>query len=490
MSHGPGTLSVQLEEGCELLAQSKEQIRRFNRIREENVLAEKLFNLPISKFPELVTMEEMNKRYDLIYNIYKEYVATNKEFCLMSFWKMDPVQLKSAAAKFLSMVKKLGNKHAGIDQMFPFTKLRDALTGFDESIPLIEMLRNPAVKERHWKRILEDTGKSTQDFNIKTMTLGKVFELELQHFEDKVQEITVEAGEEERNEQNLQQIEEAWKKTNFEIGDYKLKGSDQKGYVLKSPDEIRQILEDNILILQSLSASKYVRSIKDRVARWEKDLNIISDVIDIWMITQNKWKYLESIFSSDDIKMQLPEEAKKFGRTDASYKKIMESANHSTNVLHNCCKVDGGSRLDDLKNISTDLDKCQKSLSNYLETKQQAFPRFYFISQDDLLQILGSSNPKAIQPFLLGLFDNCKRLTFGKGDKQILGMVSDEGEEYSFETPVKPEGSIEDWMNKIDEEMKSSLNLITKKATFNYAKTTDRLEWIKGEIGMVAVVGT
>ena len=119
-----------------------------------------------------------------------------------------------------------------------------------------------------------------------------------------------------------------------------------------------------------------------------------------------------------------------------------------------------------------------------------AFPRFYFISNDDLLQILGSSSPKAIQPYLLSLFDNCKSLIFGKGDKQIIGMTSDEKEEYSFETPVKPEGSVEDWMNKIDDEMKSSLNLITKKATFNYAKNPDRLEWIKGEIGMVAVVGT
>ena len=68
-------------------------------------------------------------------------------------------------------------------------------------------------------------------------------------------------------------------------------------------------------------------------------------------------------------------------------------------------------------------------------------------------------------------------------------MVSDEGEEYAFEAPVKPEGNIEDWMNKIDDEMQSSLNIITKKAVFNYAKT-ERLEWIKGEIGMVAVVGT
>jgi len=80
------------------------------------------------------------------------------------------------------------------------------------------------------------------------------------------------------------------------------------------------------LILQSLAASKYVRSIKARVAQWERDLNIISEVIDQWMIVQRKWAYLESIFASDDIKMQLPEEAKKFGKTDVAYRKIMESA--------------------------------------------------------------------------------------------------------------------------------------------------------------------
>jgi len=95
--------------------------------------------------------------------------------------------------------------------------------------------------------------------------------------------------------------------------------------------------------------------------------------------------YLESIFASDDIKMQLPEEAKKFGKTDAAYKKIMDSTYKSPNVLQACVKADGGNRLNDLKNISFDLDKCQKSLTNYLESKQMSFPRFYFISNDDLL---------------------------------------------------------------------------------------------------------
>jgi len=146
---------------------------------------------------------------------------------------------------------------------------------------------------------------------------------------------------------------------------------------------------------------------------WEADLNLVSDCIDIWMIVQRKWMYLESIFASDDIRMQLPEEAKKFSKTDTNYKRIMNDTQKSPNVLQCCVKVDGGKRIDELKGISFELDRCQKSLTNYLDSKKMICPRFYFISDEDLLQILGSSDPKSIQPQLLKLFDNCKELTFG-----------------------------------------------------------------------------
>jgi len=57
--------------------------------------------------------------------------------------------------------------------------------------------------------------------------------------------------------------------------------------------------------------------------------------------------------------------------------------------------------------ISAELDKCTQSLTNYLDSKKMSLPRFYFISDDDLLEILGTSDPKAIQPHLLKLYDNC-----------------------------------------------------------------------------------
>lgn len=104
---GPGVSSVNLDEGLDLLNQSKEKIKNFNKIREENVNAEKLFNLPISKFPELISMEEGNKKYDLIYGIYKDFLNQQKDFSVMSWSKLDEKALVQCAETFEKSVKKL-----------------------------------------------------------------------------------------------------------------------------------------------------------------------------------------------------------------------------------------------------------------------------------------------------------------------------------------------------------------------------------------------
>jgi dynein heavy chain len=70
------------------------------------------------------------------------------------------------------------------------------------------------------------------------------------------------------------------------------------------------------------------------------------------------------------------------------------------------CTTD--SRLETLKNLSERLDKCQKSLSDYLDTKRNSFARFFFISDDELLSVLGSSDPTSIQ--VRGRCCTCKPL--------------------------------------------------------------------------------
>lgn len=172
---------------------------------------------------------------------------------------------------------------------------------------------------------MEETGKDIGEINLKTFTLAKVFELNLQNYEEKVIEICREAKEEKNNEKEIQKIDDHWKGFFFEVYQHTNKTTQEvKGLAIKSPDEVRQAIDDDIMILQAVGNSKYARAIKDKVARWELDLNMVSDVIDIWLQVQRKWIYLESIFSSEDIKLQLAEEAKKFQKINKTYTELME----------------------------------------------------------------------------------------------------------------------------------------------------------------------
>lgn len=68
-------------------------------------------------------------------------------------------------------------------------------------------------------------------------------------------------------------------------------------------------------------------------------------------------------------------------------------------VIKRCCEAPN--RLLDLQHISEGLEKCQKSLNDYLDSKRNAFPRFFFISDDELLSILGSSDPLCVQEHMI-----------------------------------------------------------------------------------------
>ena len=100
--------------------------------------------------------------------------------------------------------------------------------------------------------------------------------------------------------------------------------------------------------------------------------------------------YLENIFSAEDIQKQLPGETTKFKQVDRFWKELFRKIKSKAW----CNAMDAMNMpglLDQLRWANDTLDQVQKSLEAYLETKRQAFPRFYFLSNDELLSILSQT---------------------------------------------------------------------------------------------------
>ncbi|KAG7199558.1 hypothetical protein KM043_014169 [Ampulex compressa] len=320
---------------------------------------------------------------------------------------------------------------------------------------------------------------------LRGFTLENMFAMELGKYQDIAREIVTNAVKELAIERGVKEIAEVWKSIEFTVIKH-WKGLEDRGFILGPIDDLNQILEDNMLNVHGMAASQFIGPFLATVQKWETAMHTVSEVLEVWTDLQRKWLYLEGIFVGGDIRLQLPEEAKKFDDIDKQFRKIMVDTSKRLNVLE-CCSIKG--RKDEFEVMIAGLERCQKSLTEYLTSKRAVFPRFCFLSDDELLSILGRSDPAVIQEHIGKMFDNLDkfRLLPDNTDRMTAtALISCDGEVMEFRNPVLAEGKIEEWMVVALAEMQKSNRYLTKKAVYNYGKVRrPRTEWMLDFQGMM-----
>ncbi|KAM3857822.1 dynein axonemal heavy chain 2 [Diretmus argenteus] len=366
---------------------------------------------------------------------------------------------------------------------------KNRIDQFKRTIPLITDLRNPAMRDRHWKQIRHELQRSF-DQTSPEFTLETIISLGLDQYADKICEISGAASKELSIEQGLEGIAKTWEETSLDIAPYKDKGHHR----LRGTEDVFQVLEDNQVSLSTMKASQFVRAFDQEVDRWERCLSLVLEVIETILTVQRQWMYLENIFQGKDIRERLPHESKLFDYIDFSWKTIMEQLHKDNNALRGTHRP---GLLEKLVEMSCKLEEVQKALDMYLETKRQIFPRFYFLSNDDLLEILGQSrNPDAMQPHLKKCFDNIKSLRIAKvgigGSKtEANGMFSADGEFIEFTHPVPLDRPVEAWLCDVEKAMRSTLKDCLKNCHVALKKTTGhRDKWVRDWPGQVLITAS
>eukprot|EP01035_Chromulina_nebulosa_P018310 gene18310-23996_t len=312
-----------------------------------------------------------------------------------------------------NQVKNLKNCNKNIKWCKAY-KLADKISkDFLNTIPLILLLSSKAMRERHWNTLQVVTKKNfTPPYSNPSMELGDILALNLHEYSNDVEEICDQASKELKIENTLLQLNERWEKIEWVMETYK----DTDIPLLKLAEEDFESLEADQLTVQGMLASRFVKQFEKEVQDWQKHLANIADGFIILGEIQRTWSYLEPLFiGSDEVKRELPEDAKRFEGIDLNVKKELKTAYEIHNVDQGC-NQDG--LLKRLENIQEQLEICKKSLSDFLDGRRRQFPRYYFTSESDLLDILSNgSTPEKVLKHTAKVYLSCDTLILDKNER-------------------------------------------------------------------------
>ncbi|KAM4843232.1 dynein axonemal heavy chain 17 [Thomomys bottae] len=373
-------------------------------------------------------------------------------------------------------------------------KTWDAFVGLDNtvknmitSLRAVSELQNPAIRDRHWQQLMQAT-QVKFEMSDQT-TLADLLQLNLHKYEDEVRNIVDKAVKESGMEKVLKALDSTWTTMEFEHELHPRTGT----MMLKSDEVLVETLEDNQVQLQNLMMSKYLSHFLKEVTSWQQKLSTADSVISIWFEVQRTWSHLESIFiGSEDIRAQLPEDSQRFDSIDKEFKALMEDAVKTPNVVEATNKP---GLYDKLESLKKSLAICEKALAEYLETKRLAFPRFYFVSSADLLDILSNGNdPVEVSRHLSKLFDSLCKLKFqldadNKPIKIGMGMYSKEDEYVEFDRDCDLSGQVEVWLNRVLDRMCATLRHLIPEAVVTYEEKP-REQWIFDYPAQIALTCT
>ena len=341
-------------------------------------------------------------------------------------------------------------------------------------LPLIAELRDESMRDRHWAALKKEIKK---DFEIDDkLLLRDVYNLNLNQQAEAVEEITDQAKQEARMEKTLNKLEEIYSQVEFEVQQHK----NTDVYMLKINEEDFEMLEENQVSVNAMFSSRFLATFEEKCIYWQKSLAGIAEVYQVLSEVQRSWSFLENLFiHSDEVKKELPEQSDKFRDIiDVEVKSILADGKRMIKPLEFCNQDNIMSRLEEVQKL---LNVCEKALNEYMDSKRRAFPRFYFVSTTDLLDILSNGNnpnkvmshmPKIFQAINTLFLRNEGERPFAEGFESCVGK-----EEVQFENPIKLLGKVESYLADVIDTMRSTLRSISEKSN-KVKEQMERKEWL------------
>ncbi|XP_047030670.1 dynein axonemal heavy chain 12 [Helicoverpa zea] len=467
---------------------------------------EATFKFPITSYPDLEELKDYIKPFHSLVFLVHRWKRSYYTWMDGPFEYMDHNQIEQDHdfyyKEFLKISKNYRNRikqqiAEGVEKRFqgmvddldvnnlpaPMKLCAQAVAETKEWRPNVQMAHimcNPALVQRHWDEMSTIAG-----FDLTPTagtTLRKIINFNLWEDIDQYEIISVAATKELALITNLNKMMAEWTDICFKTNPYKDTGIN----ILTALDDIQCVLDDHIVKTVGMRGSAFVKPFETQVKSWYEKIVRTNLTIDEWGKVQSQWLYLLPIFSSKDIVAQMPEEGVMFTEVNNTYRRYMSCVEKDPHALE---LAGAHGVLEAFKVATALLEKINDGVNNYLEKKRLYFPRFFFLSNDEMLEILSETkNPLKVQPHLKKCFEGIHKLVFDE-EFNISAMISMETEQVEFLEIISVQaarGSVEKWLVQVEDQMLKAVRSETELSYYDYPNMT-RVDWILSWEGMVVL---
>lgn len=404
------------------------------------------FEMPAASFDSLEEVERAIADHKQSWALYGEFASGLLEMSEEAW-----VAFRARIFNFEDFLNLWAKKLKGRDRDTVYDYIEKQLKIFRAIWPVLRKVTGELFENEHWK-LLFNRLNFASEVTLSKLTLGHFIASADSLLSEKqaIEALAARAQGEVTIREAVQELRVWAEQQEFTLLEH-VNNAGKQTHLIKEWKDLFTKLSDQQSLVSSLKESPYFAPFADQATQLAEKLALLDVCLHSLNQIQRKWVYLEPIFGRGS----LPQEQARFQRIDEEFRDIMETIASNPNVV----ALASTANLEETTTMLLDqLNRCQKALNDFLEEKRSKLPRFYFIGDDDLLEILGQSqNPVVIQSHLKKLFGGIHTVEFSEDKKKITAMKSAQGETVQLLQPVAIVLDVEDWLSNLAVAMEETL---------------------------------